>query len=378
MNPTARSTITPSPCHRTIVVLSAVSFFLCGSTLHAASPQKMLELEFGGRKHLGTVIAHDPAIAWFLERDGRLAPVDIGKVKEFRDVGRFRAMTTMELREQLGRELGREFQLAIAGQYVVAGPPQSVERLAPLFDNLYRDFQVTFAARGFKIRPPDTPLIAVIYPDRGGFEKCCQAEGIQPQSGLRGFYLPISNRVVLYDTTKSGSENTAALDATVLHEATHQVAFNVGIHSRIGPTPKWVVEGLATAFEREAMRTNDHRGPVMTRVNPERYAWFQRFRQERRPLRSLAQFVQSEESFESATLDAYSQAWALTFFLLETRPSEYARYLHVLAQRDPMKAYSEEERLKDFQAAFGRDLVMLETHFLKFYQDLTLVSASSR
>ncbi len=362
----------------TVIVWAACTVVTVSHVAVAASPTKMLEVEFDGRKHVGAVIAHNPARAWFLERDGRLAALDVAKVRQFREAGRFRALTTMELREQLSKELGREFQISIAGQYVVAGPPQSVDRLAPLFDNLYRDFFVTFTARGFKIRPPETPLIAVIYPDRAGFEQYCQSEGIHPQVGLRGFYLPISNRVVMYDTTKTGKETTAALDATVLHEATHQVAFNVGIHSRIGATPKWVVEGLATAFEREAMRTNDHRGTPMTRINPERYAWFQKFRQERRTPRSLAEFVQSDASFEGAILDAYSQSWALTFFLLETRPSEYAKYLHTLAQRDPMKEYSNEERVNDFQAAFGRDLVMLEAHLLSFYQDLAKSSASVR
>lgn len=352
-------------------LMTAVSVVLAlPGALAASPPLKMLELDWNGRTHTGAVIAHNSTRAWFLERDGRLAAIDVAQVSRFREVGRFRPWTTMELREQLSHELGREFQLAIAGPYVVAGPSRTVDRLAPLFDHLYRDFQVTFTARGFKIRPPETPLIAVIYPDQAGFEQYCEREGIRPLPGLRGFYLPLSNRVVMYDTTRAGTETAAALDATVLHEATHQVAFNVGIHSRIGATPKWVIEGLATAFEREAMRTNDHRGPVLSRINPERYGRFQRYRQERRTPRSLTEFIATDSLFETATLDAYSEAWALTFFLLETRPSEYARYLHALAQRDPLADDSGEQRLKDFQTAFGRDLVMLEAHFLNFYQDL--------
>ncbi|HET6423067.1 MAG TPA: DUF1570 domain-containing protein [Planctomycetaceae bacterium] len=342
----------------------------------AAPPTKMLELELNGRKHRGAVVSHSGNTAWFLERDGRLMPLEVDKVGEFKDAGRFRPFSTMEVREHLAGELSRDFQIAIAGSYVVAGPPQSVERMAPLFDQLYRDFMVSFAARGFKIRPPETPLIAVIFPDRPSFEKYCHAEGVRPQPGLRGFYMPLSNRVALYDSARAGSETATALDATILHEATHQVAYNVGIHSRIGSTPKWVVEGLATALEREAMRTNDRHGSVMSRINPERYAWFQRFRKERRLPRSLGMFVQSDGGFDSATLDAYSEAWALTFFLLETRSAEYAKFLTTLNQRDPMKPYPAEERLKDFQAAFGRDLVMLEAHFLRFYQDLPTATAS--
>lgn len=342
----------------------------------ASHPHKMIELELNGRKHRGAVISHNASTAWFMERDGRLMPLEVDKVGEFRDAGRFRPFSTMEVREHLATELSRDFQIAIAGSYVVAGPPQSVERMAPMFDQLYRDFLVSFAARGFKIRPPETPLIAVIFPDRPSFEKYCHAEGVRPQSGLRGFYMPLSNRVALYDSARAGTESVAALDLTILHEATHQVAYNVGIHSRIGATPKWVVEGLATAFEREAMRTNDRQGSVMSRVNAERYAWFQRFRKERRLPRSLGMFVQSDGGFDSATLDAYSEAWALTFFLLETRSADYARYLTALNHRDPMKPYPAEDRLKDFQTAFGRDLVMLEAHFLRFYQDLPTATAS--
>src|SRR5262245_20690259 len=36
----------------------------------------------------------------------------------------------------------------------------------------------------------------------------------------------------------------AGLKDTMIHEATHQVAFNTGLHSRLGCNPKWVVEGL--------------------------------------------------------------------------------------------------------------------------------------
>ncbi len=365
-------------CRSCIFARLLIAGWLSGAVLplDAAPPTQMLELNLNGQKRLGAVAAHDGSTAWFLERDGRLSPLEIHKVEQFRDAGRFRPHSTMELREQLSKELSSDFQISIAGPYVVAGPPKSVERMAPLFDQLYRDFLVTFTARGFKVRPPEAPLIAVIFPDRPNFEKYCQSEGVRPQPGLRGFYMPLSNRVVLYDSAKTGVDSPSALDNTILHEATHQVAFNVGIHSRIGPSPKWVVEGLATAFEREAMRTNDRRGSVMTRINAERYAWFQRFRKDRRLPRSLTMFVQNDDGFESATLDAYSEAWALTFFLLETRSTEYAKYLHTLAQRDPMKPYPEEGRLKDFQSAFGRDLVMLEAHFLRFYQELPTAKIS--
>ena len=160
------------------------------------------------------------------------------------------------------------------------------------------------------------------------------------------------------------------MDETVIHEATHQVAFNLGIHSRMNADPKWVVEGLATVFEREGVRVNDRRSPVTTRLNPERYTWFQQYRQGRRQPGSLAKLVESDDYFNAAALDGYSEAWALTFYLLERRSADYVSYLRVLSRRDPFAEYTAEDRLKDFQMAFGRDLTLVETQFLRYYKEL--------
>lgn len=350
---------------RLLFLTVCLELSLSGARVTAADPTQLLELQIEGQKRTGAVVANNGTQAWFLERDGRLDSIEIASVKEFRVLGTFRAYSAIEIRERLSRELGSQFKVTATGQYVVAGPPESVERLAPLFEGLYRECLTTFSSRGVKVQPPSTPLIALILTDRSRFEEYCRAENVTPQPGLRGFYLPTSNRVALYDTGKQ-----SGLDATILHEATHQVAFNIGIHSRLAVTPKWVVEGLATAFEREAFRLNDRRSRVEARVNPERYAWFQRLRKERYLPRSLGSFLQSDKLFETATLDAYSQAWALTFFLMETRSAEYATYLRALAQRDPLADYPAEARQRDFEQAFGRDLFLLETHFLRFYQNL--------
>ena len=78
----------------------------------------------------------------------------------------------------------------------------------------------------------------------------------------------------------------------------------------------------------------------------------------------------SDRLFQSSVLDAYAQAWAVTFYLAETRSSKQTKYLRTVSARDPMKPYSAEERLADFQAAFGNDLDRLEVSFLRFMGDL--------
>ena len=79
--------------------------------------------------------------------------------------------------------------------------------------------------------------------------------------------------------------------------------------------------------------------------------------------------------FESATLDAYSEAWALMFFLAETRPSQLSAYVKKLAYRTELGEYSALRRLDDFKAVFGKDVKYLEVQYLRFIADLELPKA---
>ena len=118
---------------------------------------------------------------------------------------------------------------------------------------------------------------------------------------------------------------------TMIHEATHQVAFNTGLHSRIGDNPHWVVEGLATVFEAPGVRqrnTTGKRSP-MSRINRGRFVRFQNYSQRRREAKSLESFIAGDKLYRRSKLDFYSQAWALSFYLLETRSSQYAGYLKI-------------------------------------------------
>ncbi|NOX55386.1 MAG: DUF1570 domain-containing protein [Planctomycetes bacterium] len=157
---------------------------------------------------------------------------------------------------------------------------------------------------------------------------------------------------------------------TLIHEATHQFAFNMGLHSRIGQNPKWVVEGLATVLEVAGPARTKLSRSVRGRINRERFLWFRNYARTRRPDRSLAQFLRNDRMFDTAVLDAYSQAWALSFYLMETRPRRYMDYLKAVARRNPLRSYTPEERVRDFQKAFGENLDRLEADFLRFVDRL--------
>lgn len=346
----------------------------CLVPCRGSAAERMVEIDWKGQKRVGTVMAHDPTTGWFLQRDGRMDPVPLREVGEFRPMGTFRPFSAMELSEKLRQEFGRRFTVSATSHYVLVVPRTSRKNYGEEFESLYRQFVVTFGARGFRLHEPRFPLVAIVFPDEAQFLAYCKTEGVQPMAGLRGYYLTSSNRIALFEEARPGAGSLVDLDSTVTHEAVHQVAFNTGVHSRVGTNPTWVVEGLATVFESAAARENRRSLPPSSRINASRYQTF-RNAQGSRAADSLARLVQSDDVFRRRPLDAYGEAWALTFYLVERRSADYTAYLQRLAQRDPLEEYSPEQRLADFQKAFGRDLSLLEAHLVRFMDELAVTSA---
>jgi hypothetical protein len=366
-------------------LLTCIAVLTATAVARAGSPA-LLELDVKGEpSRQGKLVAMDDHECHLMTRDGRIETLPLGKVTGFRRVSAtFRPFTSVELRDQLRREFGRGYEVEGGSRYVVVAPVGRARQYVEIFEDVYRGFRGYFGTRGFRVGEPEFPLVAVVYPDQSQFAAHCQKDGVRPVRGMVGYYLHSSNRVALFDPASEAvsqipgkaeglqplgfarvGDVSASLRDVIVHEATHQVAFNAGLHRRLGENPKWIVEGLATVFEAPGVRDGG-RGDVRSRVNRERFVWFGGFAASRRAEKSLAAFVSSDDLFRTAALDAYSQAWALSFFLVETRPSEYARYLKTVAARDPLSEYTPAERLKDFQDAFGSDLTMLEAEFLRF------------
>lgn len=354
-----------------IAILAIVmSAYVCPRVCQSAEPVALLELKIGKELLRGRIAAHDDQTCWLLRRDGRLASFRTDDVSDFHEVdARFRPYSSLDIRDQLQVEFGRGFEVKTTSHYVVVAAQGSGDRHARIFESIYRQFHTYFTTRNFKIASPEFPLVAVVFPQQQAFIDYCVAEGARPQPGLVGFYLPASNRVALYDRVAAGQSSADEVDDTVVHEGTHQVAFNTGVHSRIGQTPLWLVEGLATLFEADGIRSREVGAQPRDRVNPERLAWFLEYRKQR-PKKSLEQFIRDDSLFRKSPLDAYSQAWALTFYLAESRPVEFAKYLKATADRNPLKPYESDARVQDFRAAFGSDFDFIETGMLRYFDRL--------
>ena len=357
------------PIHRHIAVACAIGLSACGTARAETHPY--LQLRVDGEWLEGQALVWSRSNILFLTRDGFLKQFSPAAAADYRQLaGRFSPYSAGEMRSRLQREFGKRFDVSGTGHYLVVHPAGQRDRWAPRFESLYRSFVHYFASRGRRPGAIQFPLVAVVFPTRAEFAAYARSTGSSLPRSVLGYYSPRSNRILLYDITAERSGGPWHQNAsTIIHEATHQTAYNTGIHNRFAPPPKWVAEGLATMFEAPGVWNAGHHRDRSTRINRGRLADFQRYLS-RRPRGSLAAFVQSDALFQQDALAAYAEAWALTFFLAESHPRQYREYLATTAARPPFTRYSAEQRLSDFQRAFGGNLSLLESHFLRFISGL--------
>jgi len=357
-----------------IVTLVVAAGLVVACQAQAGSPAAwMLEMSLQGRKIEGAPLAWNRREVRLLGRDGHLWEFAPGQAADYRKTSDwFQSYSVSELRAMLLRELGEGFEVSGTGHYLVAHPRGQRDQWAQRFEDLYRSFTHYFSVRGLKLEEPPFPLIGIVCRNRRDFLRYSAGQGGPTAAGILGYYSLQSNRIVLYDAA-AGQSSAASWQesaSTVIHEATHQTAFNRGIHSRYSPPPRWVAEGLATMFEASGVYDASRFTRQSDRVNR---GCLRRFRQGvatgHRP-EVLADIVASDRLFQLNLAAAYAEAWALTFYLVETQPRKYAEYLARTANRPLFEPYSSLERTADFTSVFGDDWRMLEARFLRFLKDL--------
>ena len=361
-------------------VLAALSALTC----QAAENDSLIEVRDGKTVTTGKLLARDKERAVLLDRVGGLHDLTLNSVTLKPTTSRFQSLPATELRNQLSREFGKDFELGSTRHYVVIAPSGRAADYAAIFEEHYATLQRYFKTRSFTLTEPQFPMVAVVFATQKQFIEYANRDGSKVMANMQGYYSPRTNRVALFETAGKSVAVSAIdplsasrspvfgaiktdLKETMIHEATHQVAYNIGLHSRVGETPRWVVEGMATVFEPEGMRNSAAGNSAKQRLNWERYVVFQNFVQtKRRPPKSLRSFIESEDLYESGVLDFYAQSWALTFFLVETRPRNYSAYLKRIAARDPFAEYPAKERLADFKETIHIDVDWLDTQFVKY------------
>ncbi len=242
-----------------------------------------------------------------------------------------------------------------------------------LYERLYRAKTNFWRRKGFELQEPEIPLVALVFADRDSYRAYAKAELGQAVDNIVGYYSLRTNRIAMYDLTGVESlrqpgdrrgnlrqinamlsrPQAAPMVATIVHEATHQIAFNTGLHTRYADIPLWVSEGLAIYFETPDLSSSrGWRG--IGAVNHSRLATFQRNRATRRP-GALTGLIANDQAMRNVRTgpDAYAEAWALTYYLLRRQPQAYLDYLQMLSVKRPLVWDVEAERIREFEAYFG-------------------------
>lgn len=359
---------------RAILVLAAVWLFPAAACSQSQSPTEVprwtLRTKVDGVWLEGMPLSWSDEQVELLCRDGSLRTIDAHAAKETTKVSdSFQSYSAGDMRSQLQREFGRDYDVSGTGHYLVVHPAGQRDYWADRFEQLYRSFVHYFSVRGLKVERPEFPLVAIVVRREEDMHAYAAREGTRIGRGVLGYYSTRSNRVILYDQGggKASKKDWADNSDTIIHEATHQTAFNTGVHRRWPQPPAWVVEGLGTMFEAPGVWDSETHRNREDRINRGRLQTFQKIAtQVNGPV--LADMVATDQQYRANPGAAYAIGWALTYYLVETQPGKYRDYINRTTAHTKDEA-TRDERLADFTAVFGKDFAMLNARFQRFMAD---------
>lgn len=272
-----------------------------------------------------------------------------------------------EAARRLLAEMSPGFAIHRTKHYVIVHNTHDshVRWVGGLFESLHLGFHRFFRNQGWELLEPEFPLVALVFADRASFEAYAKPELGDMAAAVIGYYNLETNRMTTFNVP-----NAERNVATIIHEATHQLAYNTGLQTRFADNPMWVSEGLAVFFEAPNFASpSGWRG--VGRINTVNLEYFRRYLPNR-PGESLATLLSDDSRFRnSATArDAYAEAWALTYFLLKTKKKSYIQYLRALSEGKPLVERNRRERIDMFEQIFEVDLATLDRQFVTYMSRL--------
>ncbi len=324
-----------------------------------------IKVEVNKRTYVGKPLVWDGKNMQLLRRDGRMTFLPVKSHDDYEVVSNdFSVMSRNMMVAKLKKEFGDRYTVSSTSSFLVVHPHGDYQKWAKPFEDLNRRFSAFFSSRGQKLEEPQFLMVAVVLSTRSEFDRMLKGY-YQANPNMLGYYSPRSNRIITYDQTKNDEDSIFDTN-TVIHEATHQTAFNRGVHNRFGDYSSWLVEGLACLFEAKGVHNSYIHTRRKDRINSSRLLAIQYAIKKGKAKGKLEEIIRDDELFRSDDQLAYAYAWGLTFYLAETQPREYLRYLRNDAQRKDFTAYGSKERLESFAKAFGSDFDNFESRMFKF------------
>ena len=319
--------------------------------------------------------------------DGRLWIIEADELEEKQDDDDpVEPIDEKALGKQLLAELPEGFRIHIAGDFVIAYDTERgyARWIGGLYQRLRRGFEKYWQRKRFKLDKPRFPLPVIIFSNKAAYDRYLAAELGNVPGDMVAYYNLLTNRVVMYDLTDgrraAGADpgnsrrisevlsdpRAIPMVATVIHEGTHQLIFNMGMQTRFAEAPLWLNEGLAMYFETPDL-SNSRGWRAIGKVNPIRMT---RFRNglATRPADSLRRMISSDDRFRQPgqVLDAYAEAWAFNYFLLNRHADEFVAYLKHMAEKPRSQYDDPQTRVSEFRHFFDSDLGQLDREFVEF------------
>lgn len=260
-------------------------------------------------------------------------------------------------------ELPKGFQVYRTANYLLLhqGNEAYARDCGVLFEQLHRGFFTYWKNQHVDLEEPRYPLVALVLANHNEFLKYASQEIGDTAKSVIGYYHLESNRMTTFRVP-----NLERNIATIIHEATHQLAYNCGLQTRFADNPMWVSEGLAMFFESPDF-SNPRGWRGIGRVNAVNLGRFRRYLSSR-PDDSLATLLSDDSRFRSVSTaeDAYGESWALTYFLLKTQRKEFVSYLQKLSESKPLDERTPRERIEDFESSMDMTLEQLDRKFITY------------
>lgn len=381
---------------RSLLLRTTILTALLGSVCSASSAAERVRWQFHDREveYFGQLlpVSSDQqqllqtpdGVLWTINNDDliRTAPADEA----------FEPLDTAELSVRLLEELPEGFEIYQTTHYLICYDTTKAyaQWCGSLFERLHMAFTNYWSRRGFDLHEPQFPLVAIVFADVNAYRDFARVEVGEAIDKIIGYYSLRTNRMTMYDLSGMSSArrpgdrrstqkqinailsrpNAEWTVATIIHEATHQIAFNTGLHTRYADIPLWVSEGIAVYFETPDL-SGDRGWRTVDVVNPIRQRVFLKYLATRPP-GSLQSLIQDDERFRNprTASEAYAEAWALNYYLLRRHRDEYLEYLQLLAEKQPLETTDPQKRLADFRKCLGNDLDALDEDFVRYMRDV--------
>ena len=322
----------------------------------------------------------------FEERNGRirqLTPAVI-KSKTTSDFP-FLPMTNDELGNDLLLQVPPGFEVHQTDHYVICSnsAEEYCEFVGKLLEKAFDQYFKFMGEQEIAVRQPAGKLPIIILQSEAEFKEFAATQ--HPETSFEdtpGYYSLRENQVLLQDLTRDRSlrSSTAIRKrladqplqvATMVHEAIHQLAFNSGLQIRMADNPVWLSEGLALYFEPIAPRSSNlwtRPGLVSGRHHPVFVKNSENGITEI-PLRDLLSVDKAFLSADAVAI-AYAESWGLTSYLFRQQKDGMKKYLTKISQRKPLQRVSPEERVSEFEDAFGKSADEIERETVSFVRRL--------